>query len=106
MCQGTEERGQISWVRGTAEANFTQASVDDKQRLPSRLAASVQRLSAISTALGSCQQPPLFGLVFVKETLSLCTYRFLTAAFICGQVSLCRIPPGHTGAAAVLKSAA
>lgn len=68
MCQGTEERGQISWVCEKAKANLMQASVDDKQLVPCYLAASVQCLFAISTALGSCQQPLGFGLMFVKKT--------------------------------------
>lgn len=104
MCQRTEGRGRILRVCETAEANLTQAFVDDKQLIPSCLAASVRHLFMVSPALGSCQQPPDFSLVFVK-TLSLCTYRFLTAAFTCWQMSLCRVPPGNTGAVAVLKSA-
>lgn len=67
MCQGTEERGRISRVCEMAEANLTQASVDDKQLIPSCLAASVQRLFTISTALGSCQRPLGFGVVIVKK---------------------------------------
>lgn len=105
MCQGTEEGGQVLCVCETAEANLTQASVDDKQLIASCLAASVWHPFTISTALGSCQQPPGFGLVFVKKTLPLCTHRFLTAAFTCQQMSLCHVPPGNTGAVAVLKSA-
>ena len=68
MCQGTEERGQISRACETAEANLTQASVDDKRLVPCCLAALVRHLFAISTALRSCQQPPGFGLMFVKKT--------------------------------------
>lgn len=96
MCQGTEERGQILQVHEMAEENLTQTSMDDKQLFPSCLAASVWHFFTISAALGSCQQPPGFGLVFVKVALSLCTHRFLTAAFTCQQRSLCHLPPGKT----------
>lgn len=67
MCQGTEERGQVSRPCEPAEEDLTQAPGDGKQLVPGCLAASVRCRFAVGTALGSCQQPLGFGLVLEKK---------------------------------------
>lgn len=69
MCQATEEGPGVR-VCEMARENLTQASVDGTQLVPSCLAASVQHLFTVSSALGLYQQPPGFGLIFVKTFCS------------------------------------